>query len=158
MPSSTSSSSQLREPLMHLKNYTNERKLLTVDSRSASSDSLEITKLWEREAKKAYPMLGKTLHKPDSQFRLGLRYLEGDEGFVKRDPNKAIYWITKAAENGEDKAQYTLGKMYVFGELVEKDVWLAKNYLAQSKKQGNNEAAKMLASIERIVKAHTSRN
>ena len=40
---------------------------------------------------------------------------------VPKDYKQAIYWYTKAAEQGDDEAQFNLGLMYYEGQGVPKD-------------------------------------
>jgi uncharacterized protein len=49
----------------------------------------------------------------EAQTILGLKYANG-EG-VSQDYKQAIYWLTKSAEQGDVKAQYSLGRMYFYG-------------------------------------------
>lgn len=145
MTRSSSSSSCIRAPL---KSFTTNIKKISTNSRSLSADRIEFNKLWELEARKAYPKLGKTLHKPASQFRVGIRYLKGDEDYVKCDPKKALYWITKAAEGGDDKALCQLGKIYTTGKLVEQDTYLAECYFRLAKSLDNQEAEEIVAYLD----------
>jgi hypothetical protein len=50
---------------------------------------------------------------PPAQYTLGLRYASGDG--VKQDDKEAAAWFTKAAENGNVKAQAALGTRYWVG-------------------------------------------
>ena len=45
-----------------------------------------------------------------AQTNLALMYLRGE--WVPSDPEKSIYWLRKAAEQGYDEAQYFLGRSY----------------------------------------------
>jgi len=73
---------------------------------------------------------------------LGNRYSHG-EG-VERDLEKAIYWYTKAAEQGNASAQNNLGNSYFKGEGVERDVEKAMYWLTKSAQQGVIEAENTL--------------
>jgi len=48
----------------------------------------------------------------DAQFNLGLLYERGVG--TPQDTKQAVYWYTKAAEQGHVQAQYKLGKLYRF--------------------------------------------
>jgi hypothetical protein len=50
---------------------------------------------------------------PAAEYALGVRYASGDG--VKQDETEAAVWFTKAAENGNVKAQSTLGYRYWAG-------------------------------------------
>ena len=41
---------------------------------------------------------------------------------VKRDTSEGVNWYRKAAENGNEDAQFYLGFMYYKGEMVEKNI------------------------------------
>jgi len=47
----------------------------------------------------------------DAQFNLGLLYYSGVG--TPQDSKKAVYWLTKAAEQGHITAQYKLGNLYL---------------------------------------------
>ncbi len=48
----------------------------------------------------------------DAQFTLGLLYKRG--AGTLQDTKQAVYWYTKAAEQGHVQAQYELGRLYLF--------------------------------------------
>ncbi|MEI8640568.1 hypothetical protein P4S68_03595 [Pseudoalteromonas sp. Hal099] len=65
-----------------------------------------------------------------SQHQVGIRYLLGKG--VDKNLNQAIYWLTKASEQGYD-AQYLLGLAYQKrGEGVVKDVCIAISWFLKS--------------------------
>ena len=45
---------------------------------------------------------------------------------------KALYWYTKAADNGDTQAMHNLGVMYYKGDGIEKNSDLAKKYFEQA--------------------------
>ena len=49
----------------------------------------------------------------------------------------ALSYLLRSAEHGNQYAQYTLGKLYLLGRDVPKDMELAVKYLTQSAAQGN---------------------
>ena len=57
-------------------------------------------------------------------------YEEG-EG-VEENKEKALYWYTKAADNGDTQAMHNLGVMYYKGDGIEKNSDLAKKYFEQA--------------------------
>ncbi|MBQ2347641.1 MAG: sel1 repeat family protein, partial [Clostridia bacterium] len=65
---------------------------------------------------------------------LGNRYHNG-EG-VERDYRKAVYWLSKAAEQGNAGAQYELGICYFLGNGVVKDHKKAVYWLNKAAAQG----------------------
>ena len=56
---------------------------------------------------------------PEGNFALGVMHYKG-EG-VARDPDEAVAWFHRAADNGHAGAQYNLGLLYLRGEGVQKD-------------------------------------
>lgn len=62
----------------------------------------------------------------------------------QEDVQTAINKMTEAAQLGSDRAQYTLGKMYLLGQQVEQDVDLGRAWLQQSAAQGNACAQQVL--------------
>jgi TPR repeat protein len=48
----------------------------------------------------------------DSQFAIGVNYMTGDGKTIKRDTDKAIEWLKKAAENNQPEAQDMLRNLY----------------------------------------------
>ena len=57
----------------------------------------------------------------------------------------AVSKMTEAAELGSDRAQYTLGKMYLLGQQVKSDCAVGIYWLRQSAEQGNTYAQKVLS-------------
>ena len=56
---------------------------------------------------------------------------------VESTPAQAVHWYQKAAELGHSEAQYALGRAYLGGVGVVKDMPLALSWLAQSARTGN---------------------
>lgn len=54
------------------------------------------------------------------------------------DEDKAVEYLTQAAEAGNQYAQYALGKLYLAGEEVKQDVEAAHYWFTQSAAQGNS--------------------
>jgi len=81
---------------------------------------------------------------PDSQYFLGVLYLNGNDGY-EMDAEKAAYWFSLAAEKGNIDAQYQLGLLYLNGEGVEEDLQKGKFLLEQAAESGNVEAQYSLA-------------
>jgi len=80
----------------------------------------------------------------DAQFNLALLYYNGLG--IPQDRRYAIYWYTKAAEQGHIQAQYFLGKLYNFGdgEEVRQDFKLAVYWLTKAAEQGHIQAQYLL--------------
>jgi TPR repeat protein len=80
----------------------------------------------------------------DSQYFLGLLYLNGDDGY-EMDAEKAAYWFSLAAEKGNIAAQYQLGLLYLKGKGVEENSPKGILLLKQAAKSGNVDAQCHLA-------------
>ncbi|PKK71931.1 kinase-like protein [Rhizophagus irregularis] len=78
----------------------------------------------------------------DAQLCLGLLYKREEE-----DLKEALYWIRKAAENGNKAAQFYLGKYYYYGTGIEKDYGKSFEWYEKSAKQGYNNALYALAHL-----------
>ena len=69
---------------------------------------------------------------------LGVIYYNGKG--VPQDYKKAVYWYTKAAEQGNVNAQWSLGFMYYYGEGVPQDYQKAFYWYTKAADQGNTDA------------------
>ena len=76
-----------------------------------------------------------------SQYALG-RLLE-----TQKRAEEAVTWYEKAAAQGNPAAAYRLGKLYLQGELVSKDVPKALEYLTASARQGSPFAQYILGKL-----------
>lgn len=81
-----------------------------------------------------------------AQFFLAKRLQKG-EG-VAKDPAKAVYWYTRAAENNIAPAQLNLGLMYLRGEGVKADMQTGRAWLEKAAHLGDNRASYALAMID----------
>lgn len=79
---------------------------------------------------------------PDDQYWLALLYLSGN-GYAK-DLSKALTWLRKSAEGGNQNAQYTLGNMYYNGEGVPPAYDDALGWYTEAANQGNAGSQYML--------------
>jgi len=70
----------------------------------------------------------------EEQINLAVKYYNG-EG-VQQDYAKAVYWITRAAEQGHAAAQNSLGLCYYNGEGVQQDYAKAANWYMKAAEQG----------------------
>ena len=71
----------------------------------------------------------------DAQFAFGREYYTGD-GKIHKNLKKAMYWYTKAAEQGLAEAQFNLAAMYNFGEGIQKDMEKSVHWLTKAAEQG----------------------
>jgi hypothetical protein len=67
---------------------------------------------------------------------------------VPQDSTQAADWFAKAAEHGNQYAQYNLGVAYETGQGVPRDVKLAMSWYQKAGQQGNDDA---LRSIGRLT-------
>jgi hypothetical protein len=79
----------------------------------------------------------------DEQFNLGLVYENGNG--VEQDLKQAVYWYTKAAEQGYADAQYNLALIYENGNGVEQDFKQAVYWYTKAAEQGYGDAQYNLA-------------
>ncbi|MDO4896517.1 MAG: tetratricopeptide repeat protein [Moraxella sp.] len=91
-----------------------------------------------------------------AQFFLAKRLQKG-EG-VAKDPARAVYWYTRAAEKDIAPAQLNLGIMYLRGEGVKADMATGRKWLEKAAHLGDNRASYALAMIDerqkRLVDAY----
>lgn len=71
-----------------------------------------------------------------AQTNLAVMFLAG-RGVLKRDRKQALYWFTKAAEQGDSRAASYLGDIYLYGNGVTKDNVQAKYWLQQAAAGGD---------------------
>lgn len=81
-----------------------------------------------------------------AQRVLGSFYANG-EGGVPQDYAEAARWLHKAAEQGEVRAQYKLGYMYLLGEGVTLDDATAVSWFRKAADQGDPPAQNMLGTM-----------
>ena len=95
----------------------------------------------EQDLKKALEYLEKIAREdPNAAYLAGKICMTEAE----RNTDKAIHYFGMAAENGNDFAEYRLGKIYLFGTGVKRDKKLALCYLRSSAEKGNVYAAKLI--------------
>lgn len=73
-------------------------------------------------------------HDPDGQFRLALKYQNGDG--IAADYGKAAHWYSKAADSGHILAQFNLGHLYLAGKGVRSDPSIVFKYWRLAANQG----------------------
>lgn len=81
-----------------------------------------------------------------AQFFLAKRLQKG-EG-VAKDPSRAAYWYTRAAEQNASPAQLNLGLMYLRGEGVPANSQEARKWLEKAAHLGDNRASYALAVLD----------
>lgn len=74
-----------------------------------------------------------------AQYVLGRLYWAkpSQSVFVARDPEKAVKWYIKAAEQGVVLAQSSLGYIYLFGEGIPKDYGESVKWFRKAAEQGD---------------------
>lgn len=80
---------------------------------------------------------------PGAQLLLGLSYLEGRYA-LQPDAGKAVYWLRRAARNGQPYAQRTLGNLYAAGEGGDRNPGRAVYWWRQAADAGDAEAQRRL--------------
>ncbi|AUI66908.1 MULTISPECIES: tetratricopeptide repeat protein [Glaesserella] len=114
--------------------------LAVVGNVYAETDSQKIDKinqyLAEGNGKKALPLLKAlaTKGRVDAQSVLASLYWSGSKG-IKKDNKQAFKWASKAEKQGDTKARYILGTMYMNGEYVKEDLMKAGNLLLKACKE-----------------------
>jgi TPR repeat protein len=81
-----------------------------------------------------------------AQFNIGLLFERGEGR--EQDPETALGWYIRAAENGLGRAQFRLGELYESGDTGEPDLVQARKWFsiaAQIKYPGANKRRKKIA-------------
>lgn len=73
---------------------------------------------------------------------MGYCYYEGLG--VTKDAKEAVKWYRKAAEQGNETAQFNLGLCYILGDGTKKDYHEADKWLKKAADQGNEDAKEFL--------------
>lgn len=122
------------------------REKITEHDRSLSTEEMSVQKAkemsvqkakeanWINEAKQIDPRLNENENDPQLQYEIGARFLDGNEN-VSQCRHRAFFWLKKAAEGGHMDAQYLVGKFYMYGLVVRRDLILAEHFLEKSAKQ-----------------------
>lgn len=97
-----------------------------------------------------YEQAAKT--EPVVQFFVSSLFETG-KGGVCQNQEKSLYWLKKAVEGGEKRAQYTLASYYAIGKLVEKNLPLAKELAEKSYAQNYTQAKDLLIEIQKLETA-----
>ena len=73
-----------------------------------------------------------------------------EENPDKEDIKRAVKFLEIASDNGNQFAQYMLGKLYLLGKYVSEDKEIAKEYFTLSAEQGNEYAKFFLEDMDKI--------
>ncbi len=90
-------------------------------------------------------MKGASLNDAECQYGVAMAYFAGDG--VEQNFEQAVDWLTKAANNGYDRAQHTIGFMLLRGIHCPVDIEYAKYWFEKAAALGNQEAAGELAKL-----------
>lgn len=72
-----------------------------------------------------------------------------DMWYSKHNIEQRIETLTRSAETGSPNDAYALGKIYLFGNGVDRDIEQARHWLTVAAEAGNNDAAVMLENMNR---------
>ncbi|MDH5750020.1 MAG: sel1 repeat family protein [Rhodospirillales bacterium] len=86
---------------------------------------------------------------PDSQNLLGWIYSSEGKGWTK-DIQKASIWFRKSAEQGNAKAQFNLGKMFLTGKEIGRNFSKAAYWFSKASEQGSQGAQYYLARLYEV--------
>lgn len=81
---------------------------------------------------------------PRALYLLGVHYENGTGGLCKDDP-LAVAWLLKAAESGDARAQFNIGKRCFFGQGVARNLGMAVLWMKKAAMQDIAEAQYRLA-------------
>jgi TPR repeat protein len=105
--------------------------------RGTTGDAVEALKWYEKAAEGGVV---------DAQLRVGQAYAAGDGG-APQDYKKAVYFLTKAARQGNANAQNSLGILYIGGRGVPRDLAAAKDLLEKAALAGVAKAQANLGNL-----------
>lgn len=101
-------------------------------------DSARSTALYRLSATAGYPR---------AQNYLGFRYFRGE--FVRQDVDSALYWLNKAAENGDVSAANNLGYLLTESDIIPHDYEEAFRWFSKGAEAGLPESESQLADLYR---------
>ncbi|MBO6224712.1 MAG: sel1 repeat family protein [Psychrobacter sp.] len=81
-----------------------------------------------------------------AQLMMGIFHHEGSAGLTK-DSAKAFNWYKKAAQAGNQDAQFSLASMYESGDGIDQNYALAKNWYEKAAAQGDSDSQYVLGSM-----------
>lgn len=85
---------------------------------------------------------------PEKLYELGFKYYFGQDGYTE-DNEKAYEYFKQASDLGDECASAMIGRMYMYGHAVERDIKKAENLLAKGAYKGIAFAQNCLADIFR---------
>lgn len=77
-----------------------------------------------------------------AQFKMGRMYM-----IVSGDYEKAFYWLSKAAKQGNAEAQADIGSLYYYGKGVKKDIKKAEEWFVKASQNDDPRAQNDLAML-----------
>ena len=111
----------------------------------------EITKSWDLDAMSFDDMReGANDGDVDAMKRIAMAFLDGDSE-VEVDPEKAAYWMEKAAEAEDSEAQFNIGLFYAKGHGVQRDFDKMSEWLRRSIENGDEDAAGLLNEFKNMA-------
>ncbi len=85
--------------------------------------------------KQLTPLEAAAAGNPSEQFRMGVIYQYGYDGF-RKDAAQSMAWYTRAAQQGLPAAQTELGRRYATGDITERDPAQAAKWFGHAADQG----------------------
>lgn len=83
------------------------------------------------------------------QYLLGMRYWKGESG-VKKNVDKACYWLTKSAEQDNGDAQFALGQLYYSQTELEQNKYIANSWLLRAVAHGGKNVGQAMFLLAEI--------
>ena len=74
-----------------------------------------------------------------AKHNLGYSYQFGENGY-KQSHTDAFYWYLRASNQGLDRSQHNLARMYEFGLGIQSSHWMAKSLYKKAADQGDKKA------------------
>ena len=88
----------------------------------------------------------------DAMESVAMTYLDGDEDEnVEPDPEKALYWMEKAAEEGNSSAEYNTALFYAKGHGTERDFEKAAEWMEKAAEDGDEDAEDLAPKYRQAV-------
>lgn len=91
-----------------------------------------------------------------NEYDLGMAYYEGK--LVNRDPQKAAEWLLKAAHKNHAPAMFTLGKMLLAGDGVQKNGNAGSQLIQTAANKGNEQAIAFIKANQQPVQVSAKSN
>ena len=120
-------------------NQSNRPSTMPVATRPLFVNATDPSKPWEsshapESNEVRWDRLKEDTEKADAQYKLGLRYENGDG--VEDNCIQAVRWYAKAAEQGHTEAKYRLGMLYKSGLGVNRNLKTALEWIASAENDG----------------------